>query len=815
MSFSTYETEKLIEYLPEALFLEDSEGNILDVNSKACHLLGYEKEELVDLTVNDLVPEDAPAFLPGRIDESTRNGKPLETTNVRKDGTKIPVELRGRVVEVEGEKRILVSIRDISARKAEEEKLKQFQRAVEASDDLMAGFDLNQNYLFANSAYREFYRVEKEDILDKKLEDLIKEERYRNEVKPRVKKCLQGEKVEYEMKRTHPGQGERLLKILYYPLYRGEEVRGGVAVMRDITKEKKMEEELQFESQLLNSLLENIPDTVYFKNEKAQFIRVSKSKAEQVGEDSREDLHGKTDFDYYSGEEAKEAFEDDMQVIQEEEPVINREERYSEDGNTYWMEATKVPRYDQEGNVVGLLGISRNITERKEAERELKKSEERLKLALEGTQAGLWDWKVQTGEVMFDERWAEMVGYTLEELQPISTQTWRELAHPEDLEKSEELLDKHFKGETDYYNCEVRMKHKSGDWVWVLTRGRVVEWDDEGEPIRMVGTHQDITERKEAEQALQDERDKLKNLHDAVDEMQQQDTEEDVLRTAVDVAETMLDFRFCDVSLIEGDYLVPKASATGLDSEESVPFEMGEGITGKTMQKGDTIWGEDVQDHPDAKPTSGDFRAFISVPIGELGVFQVISEEVDSFTERDVELAEVLVGHLREELMRVRLEEELREQAIHDPLTGLYNRRYFNETLGKEVERCRRYDEALAFLMLDVDRFKEVNDRYTHQTGDEVLQEVADLLEENVRDADTVVRYGGDEFLIMMPETEKVESTVNRIEEELKVWNEESDLLDFPLTLAKGSARWNPDQERGAEEALKEADKKMYEEKDR
>jgi len=117
-------------------------------------------------------------------------------------------------------------------------------------------------------------------------------------------------------------------------------------------------------------------------------------------------------------------------------------------------------------------------------------------LALEGTKAGLWDWNVQTGETEFDERWAEIVGYELEELEPVSIETWEELAHSEDLERSDELLEKHFAGETDYYEFEGRMKHKNGDWVWIQDRGRVVEWDDEGNPVRMVGTHIDITERK-------------------------------------------------------------------------------------------------------------------------------------------------------------------------------------------------------------------------------------------------------------------------------------------------------------------------------
>ncbi len=103
---------------------------------------------------------------------------------------------------------------------------------------------------------------------------------------------------------------------------------------------------------------------------------------------------------------------------------------------------------------------------------------------------------MQTGETEFDERWAEIVGYELEELEPVSIETWEELAHSEDLERSDELLEKHFAGETDYYEFEGRMKHKNGDWVWIQDRGRVVEWDDEGNPVRMVGTHIDITERK-------------------------------------------------------------------------------------------------------------------------------------------------------------------------------------------------------------------------------------------------------------------------------------------------------------------------------
>lgn len=126
----------------------------------------------------------------------------------------------------------------------------------------------------------------------------------------------------------------------------------------------------------------------------------------------------------------------------------------------------------------------------------------RLEYVIEGTRVGTWEWNVQTGEVKFNEEWAHIVGYTLEELRPISIRTWEKLAHPDDLKVSAELLQKHFSGEIPYYECEVRMLHKLGHWVWVLDRGRVATWTQDGKPLVMAGTHLDISERKHQESEL-------------------------------------------------------------------------------------------------------------------------------------------------------------------------------------------------------------------------------------------------------------------------------------------------------------------------
>ena len=151
-------------------------------------------------------------------------------------------------------------------------------------------------------------------------------------------------------------------------------------------------------------------------------------------------------------------------------------------------------------------------TSRAGLESALVESERRARLVIEGTRVGTWQWNVQTGETIFNERWAEIAGYSLEELQPTSINTWMGLAHPDDLRESEALLEKHFKGESQAYDCKARMRHKDGHWVWVHDRGRVFEWGPNGEPVLMYGTHADITAEVEAEQALKASRDEFESL---------------------------------------------------------------------------------------------------------------------------------------------------------------------------------------------------------------------------------------------------------------------------------------------------------------
>ncbi|MEF8872924.1 MAG: PAS domain S-box protein, partial [Haloarculaceae archaeon] len=171
-----------------------------------------------------------------------------------------------------------------------------------------------------------------------------------------------------------------------------------------------------------------------------------------------------------------------------------------------WVRAVADPQFDEEGAVVGARGIFQEITERREREQELREVKERLDLAVEGANLGIWDWDMKTDAVTFNEQWAAMLGHSLDELDA-HLDTWEERVHPADMPEIEEKLEAHIAGEAELYDCDHRMQTRDGDWKWIKDVGKVVERDDEGNPVRAVGIHLDISDQKQSELNLEEERD--------------------------------------------------------------------------------------------------------------------------------------------------------------------------------------------------------------------------------------------------------------------------------------------------------------------
>jgi len=154
--------------------------------------------------------------------------------------------------------------------------------------------------------------------------------------------------------------------------------------------------------------------------------------------------------------------------------------------------------------------LEKELAKLKKLDEQLRESKERMELALEGADMGMWDWDIRTGGVITNDRLPEMLGYTVGQIKP-HLSVWKKLIHEKDVQRAEKAMNAHLEGVTPAYELEYRMRSKSDDWIWVLDRGKVMRRDVDGKPLRMSGTHLDITERKRAEQALQARERELEN----------------------------------------------------------------------------------------------------------------------------------------------------------------------------------------------------------------------------------------------------------------------------------------------------------------
>nr|MDJ0841154.1 diguanylate cyclase [Acidobacteriota bacterium] len=373
--------------------------------------------------------------------------------------------------------------------------------------------------------------------------------------------------------------------------------------------------------------------------------------------------------------------------------------------------------------VIALILLSLSRRKRKhlhdQAHLRLKESEERLKWALWGSGDGLWDWQIEKGQIHRTLLW-EMLDYNDQAVDgPLHFQN--DLLHPEDLPRMQSLIEDHLAGRTPFYEAEYRIRARDGNWKWILDRGKVIERDNSGNPIRVAGTHKEITLRKSAEEKLRLAARVMESTNDAV------------FITDLDFNMLQVNTRFHEL--------------TGF-SEEQVQFmslqhlfadQYGDGYFKRQRERlfSSTRWEDEVW----LTSRGGDrFLAgfFLSLVLDEDG-------EPNN-----------CVGVFADITQRKKAEEDLRYLANYDALTGLPNRTLFSERLERAMIRADRNKQKLALLFTDLDRFKQINDSLGHNVGDLLLQEVSSRLSSCVRQEDTVARLGGDEFLIILEEVSEM-----------------------------------------------------------
>ncbi|MFI3123647.1 MAG: diguanylate cyclase [Methylococcales bacterium] len=345
----------------------------------------------------------------------------------------------------------------------------------------------------------------------------------------------------------------------------------------------------------------------------------------------------------------------------------------------------------------------------------LQESEERLRLVLEGAELAFWDWDIVKGCVNRNKMWAEMLGYTLEEINH-STKQWTDFIHPDDREKAIKSIHDTLDGLVKVHKIEYRMLHKDGSVKWVLDHANVVKRDENGKPIRMSGTHSDISEQKQAEIELH------------------------VAATVFESQEGMIITDSAGIILKINRAFTKITGYYAADVIGKTPRVLQSGLHDDVFY--DLLW-ESVNATGEWKGEIWNKRKNGEIYPEWLTITAVKSHDDDVIVTH-------YVGTLLDITERKNRENQIHQLAFYDSLTDLPNRRLLTERLKQSISIERRAKKQLAVMMMDLDKFKAVNDTFGHAAGDELLKQAAVRIKSHLRDNDTVARLGGDEFVVIL-----------------------------------------------------------------
>ena len=414
-----------------------------------------------------------------------------------------------------------------------------------------------------------------------------------------------------------------------------------------------------------------------------------------------------------------------LRLISADSEQYQTERRYQRlDGSLFWgLSSVSLLRHDETGNPYSLVVQVVDIDRQKRAEAALAESESRWSFALEGAGQGVWDHNLRNKTAFFSPTWRMMRGYGPDEEVDGSYETWIGRVHPDDRQRIAAATRRQDSGELSYNEFEYRERHRDGHWIWILSRGKPVEWFPDGRPARVVGTDTDISSLKATEAALAEEREKLSvTLRSIADGVLCVDSDGKItfLNPA---AEQMTEWRLRDAIGKPVDDVFRRVDETGrvLDSPLSINL-----TTGRDRQicENMTLISRSGRVH-EVRLSAANLELSRTERLGAVFVFQDISQSLA-------------------------LQRKLAHLASHDSLTGLHNRAAFERRLEEVLDGVGSSESQHALCFVDLDRFKAVNDGAGHAAGDALLQEVARTIQAKLRDQDFVARIGGDEFAFLL-----------------------------------------------------------------
>jgi diguanylate cyclase (GGDEF)-like protein/PAS domain S-box-containing protein len=552
-------------------------------------------------------------------------------------------------------------------------------------------------------------------------------------------------------------------------------VAGVVANVRDVTERKKAEEALKESEERYRMVVEQSVEAIYLYDAETKRILEANAAFQRLIGYVEEELLGMRIYDFIAH-----ADEDiDRQVrrsLKEKRRYIGERRYRRKDGSVIFVDTSaSVISY---GGRTALCAVSRDVTERRVAEETVRRSEIRLAETQRLAHLGGWEWDVRTDEISWSDEVYRIYGLAPQSAVP-SVERFMGIVHPDD----RELVGKAIDGalyESKPYDVEHRVVRPDGEVRVVHRRAEVVRGEG-GEPLRMIGTVHDITERKEAEERLREAEERYRTVVEAQTEL--------VCRFLPDLTLTFVNEAYCRY------FGRTPGEVIGRSFVERVPVE-------------DRVYYEEQLTRLNKEDPRRTIEHRVLTPEGGVRWQQWTDTAIFDGEGRIVEYQSV--G--RDVTERKALEEKLEHQALHDSLTGLPNRQLLVDRFKQSLSRTRRRrGRKVGVLFMDLDGFKVVNDSLGHDTGDRLLVEVAERLKGCLRPEDTLARFGGDEFIVLIEEVEGADDALRitqRITEEFRgpfVLDGRELVVRFSIGVALGDAHT-----KSPEELLRNADAAMY-----
>jgi diguanylate cyclase (GGDEF)-like protein/PAS domain S-box-containing protein len=770
----------ILEQLQDAYYEVDLTGNFTFVNESTDYSFGYSREELLGQNYHLVIPEEDVKAHFAVYNEVYRTGKPnkgFPHRIRRKDGSilfsEVAVDLRrdeqGKVIGFKS-----VS-RDITQRRQMEEELQKLASIVRYSSELVNLSATDGKMIFINAAGARMLGVDPENIDQVTIMQVIPDhlkEKVQSELLPAL---LKGGTWEGDLQYVNLKTG--LLTDVHAVTFTIQDPSTGAPlyfanISLDITERKRTENALRDSEERLRTSMENAPDGIYMNDLEGNFLYGNRRCEEIIGY-KREELIGKNFLELNilpedSLARAAQILQDNIDgksTGPDELALINR------DGHRVPLEINT--SIVQQGDRKVVLAFVRDITERKRAEEALKESEERYRALFDRSPDLVYVRDLKGNFIDANPASLNLLGYRREDILTLNFASLLDPAQfPRTIQILKELTETGFQKEPG----EFRLKRKDGTYLYVETQESVIYHD--GKPHSVQGVGRDITQRKKAEEALQESEEKYRSLVENINDVfYTLDTGGNITYVSP-VVERFTLYKVGDligkpfIPLIYPDDLPALLdSFNRLVSGQLEPWEF------RILDKDGRVI----------------FVRTSSRPLYEDGEIVGITALMTDITQRK------------------QMEQKLEEMATHDYLTGLPNRILLTDRFTIAAALAHRNKARLAVMSLDLDKFKTINDTLGHDAGDQVLKAVSKRLTGIIRASDTLARVGGDEFILVMLETNHTEDATAIAQKILDSFTEPLSIDGHRLHLSTsiGIAIY-PEDARDMETLTKKSDAAMY-----